>query len=315
MRLLRIVLDGEEHPHYTLTKEFEQRFDYVENVWWQQHDRISLNSHLIEKSRTGDYDVVFMQIQDDGIIMPDTTRFFSERSLVFNWTGDVKIDLTAYERIGYGIVTLFTNMADVEFMRNKEYQSDYLQTAYDHKIYFRGEKDSKDNIVFCANYYDPKHYCYPLTHTRISIVNRLNSEFGNRFKLYGGNWKQIGIHPEKDAVNNNEEAEIYRSCKIAINCSHFDYGRYFSDRLLREMACGAFVLSHNYQDYEMDFINGKHLVVFDDLDDLVEKCKYYLTHTEEAEKIGREASDYVSKNFRWGNFVDNLIELIKKYKK
>jgi spore maturation protein CgeB len=81
------------------------------------------------------------------------------------------------------------------------------------------------------------------------------------------------------------------------------------------MGSGALVLTHNYKDYEKDFVDGKHFVVWNDFDDLVQKCRYYLEHREEAKLIAECGRKYVKENFQWSNFVDNFIQLIKKYKK
>jgi glycosyltransferase involved in cell wall biosynthesis len=313
MKLLRIVLDGEEYPHYTITKEFEQKFDYVNTIWWQTYNISSLNELLKNTVRSEKYDAVFMQIQNDHIISPETAKILSENSLVFNWTGDVRTNLIAYTRIAENIITLFTNTTNVEMLRDMGYKSDYLQVGYDHKYYYPHESVCNNNIVFCGNYYPVSDF--PLTTYRVDMAKKLKSEFGDRFNLYGYGWRSASVNPSKDKVLNEEEAHIYRTCGIAINCSHFNYGRYFSDRLLREMSCGALVLTHNYKDYDMDFSNGKHFVVWNDFEDLVQKCRYYLVNREEAKLIAECGRKYVTENFQWSNFVDNFIQLIKKYKK
>lgn len=312
MRLLRIVLNGEEYPHYTITKEFEKKFDFVETIYWEQHDFNILNEFLRNKARSENFDVIFMQIQGDNIIHPETARVLSEKSLVFNWSGDVRRNLIAYTRLAKNVITLFTNTTDVDTMRYMGFNSDYLQVGYDHAYYYPLESECHNNIVFCGNYYPKSDFT--LTSYRIDMAKRLKSEFGDKFNIYGANWRQENISPECDNVNNEQEAHIYRTCGIAINCSHFDYGRYFSDRLLREMSCGALVLTHNYKDYDKDFIDGKHFVVWNDFNDLVQKCKYYLENREEAKLIADCGSKYVSENFRWSNFVDNFIQLINKHK-
>ena len=313
MRLLRIVLNGEEYPNYTITKEFEKKFDFVENIWWEQHDQNGLNEFLRNKSRVENYDVVFMQIQADHIIHPETARILSEKSLVFNWTGDVRTNLIAYTRIAKNVITLFTNTTDVETMRYMGFDADYLQVGYDYHFYYPLESQCHNNIVFCGNYYPRMDF--PLTPYRVDMAKRLKFEFGDKFNIYGASWRETFISTESDNVNNEQEAEIYRTCGVAINCSHFNYGRYFSDRLLREMGSGALVLTHNYKDYDMDFVDGKHFIVWNDYDDLVQKCRYYLEHREEAKLIAECGRKYVKENFQWSNFVDNFIQLIKKYKK
>lgn len=309
MKLLRIVLNGEEHPNYTITKVFEKEFDCT-TIWWEQHDERVLNQHILEVSRSKDFDVVFMQIQRDHVIQPETAKILAENRLVFNWTGDVRENLSAFTRIGSHTISLFTNTTDVLKMKNNGYEADYLQVGFDCSYYYPEKREKHNNIVFCANNYPNE---FPLSNYRLNIVQFLKREFQDRFNLYGRNWEKDFLHSEKPFTTNWEEAEIYRTASIAINCSHFNYGRYSSDRLFREMACGAFVLSHKYENIEADFKDGYHLVTFSDIPDLIEKCHYYLSNPAEAELIAKNGSELVRANFTWENFVQNFKLLIKKY--
>jgi len=310
MKILRVAMDGEEYPHYTLTKAFENNFDEVKTIWWQQ--TFDFNRVIMNEVRENKYDAVFLQIQGDNIILEECARVIAENSIGFNWTGDVRTNIDWYARLGRYFVTCFTNMTDVDKMRSMGLDAEYLQIGYDTKYYYPEERESHNNIVFCGNYYPDSNY--PLTPLRMEIAYRLKKEFNDKFNLYGGRWREHGMSSEFDNVNNEQEAEIYRTCAIAINCSHFDYSRYSSDRLLREMGCGAFVLSHNYKDIEKDFKNGEHLVTWNNVDDLIEKCHYYLKRKKEREIIGWKAYNYVSTTCTWDVVMKNFKQLINKYK-
>jgi hypothetical protein len=314
LRMIRVVLDGEEAPHYTVTKAFEQQFEVVETIWWQKYpDKKQLNQVLEAAVMTLKPDVVFMQVQQAGVIFPETVRKISRDTLVINWTGDVRTDISWYIELGKaGALTLFTNNTDVDKMRKLNLKADYLQIGYDHMYYYpQPEIEKLHNIVFCGNYY-PDHN-FPLTRQRVQAVHALKTHFADGFNLYGGhNWKNIQLHPECPA-SNEEEAKIYNSCSIAISISHFDYKRYYSDRLLRELACGAFVLSHRFQDCEMEFQDGVHLVYFDTKEEMIEKCKYYYNKPELRAEIGANAAAHVKKHCTWEVRVKELEELIYKY--
>lgn len=315
LRMIRVVLDGEEAPHYTVTKAFEKQFEVVDTIWWQKYpDRTQLG-HVLEASvLVSKPDVVFMQIQQGGVISPDVVRKISKTALVINWTGDVRSDINWYIELGKaGALTLFTNNTDVEKMRKLKLKADYLQIGYDHMYYYpQPEVKKLHNIVFCGNYY-PEHD-FPLTRQRVQAVHALKTAFGDGFNLYGGgNWKNIQLHPECPA-DNESEAKIYNACSIAISISHFDYKRYYSDRLLRELACGAFVLSHRFQDCELEFKDGEHLVYFDTKEEMIELCKYYYNKPELRAKIGASAAAHVKKHCTWEVRVKELQTLIEKYR-
>jgi len=312
MNILRIAMNGEEYPHYTMSEAFKNSFTSVKTIWWQQE--INYNQAIINEVTQNKYDAVFLQIQTPNVISEEAAKAINDHSIGFNWTGDVRTNIDWYIRLGKYFVTCFTNETDVERMKSLGLRSEYLQVGYDHKYYFPANAECYNNIVFCANYYQDDQNPYPLTDYRKELVYALKRNFGERFNLYGGNWNMCGIYPELAFVNNEQEAQIYRTCGIAINCSHFNYSRYSSDRLFRELACGAFVLSHDYKDYDKDFENGKHLVTWSSIDDLVEKCHYYLQRPIERRIIGEEGYSIVKSTATWNSRMIELKQIINKYK-
>jgi len=137
------------------------------------------------------------------------------------------------------------------------------------------------------------------------MVHALAKRYGKQFKVYGSNWP--GYSPE---FNQEEEAKIYRACKIAINLSHFDYSRYSSDRLYRLMGAGAFCLSHNYKDIAMEFEVGKHLDVWNDIPQLMSSIDHYLEHADDRIKIAKAGCMHVHANHLWSNRVKQLMTMI-----
>jgi len=313
MKILRIVITGEEPPHYTITKAFENKFEKVDTLYWDEFvDLKHMNEVVQARVKAHKYDVVFMQVQKADIVTVDTAKILSENvPVVFNWTGDVRTDITWFKLLGPYMVTLFTNMTDVEKMRNCGLRSDYLQTGYDHIYYFNQNNNRLNNIAYCATYYPDADF--PLTKDRAEAVLLLKTHFPEKFNLYGRDWHKIGLKSEGYA-NNTHEALLYNATSLALSISHFNYSRYFSDRLLREMACGCCVLSHRFQDCELEFEDKKHIVYWNDHKDLLEKVEYYLRKPTEARKIGDEAANYVNQNYKWENAIDNLLSLINKYK-
>jgi spore maturation protein CgeB len=310
MKILRIAMDGEEYPNYTLTNAFKNVFSEVKTIWWQQISDV--NATIINEVTNGGYDAVFLQIQSPNVINEAAAKAIYEHSLGFNWTGDVRTNIDWYIRLGKYFVTCFTNMTDVLKMRQLGLRAEYLQIGYDDKYYFPQESECHNNIVFCANYYPNNDF--PLTSYRKDIVYALKREFGDKFNLYGANWRGCGISAEVEQVNNSQEAHIYRTAAIAINCSHFDYSRYSSDRLLREMASGAFVLSHNFKDIDKDFNNREHLVTWDNISDLIEKCHYYLKNCDERKQIAAIGCQYVKNTATWKERMMDFKDLIYKHK-
>lgn len=272
---------------------------------WTKHEK-HFNGSVRYLVDTHKPDLVFMQIQTPGIISVDTAKYISSKSTVVSWTGDVRFPTPEWMlEIGKHIhLTLFTNMYDVEVCRKAGIKADYLQIGFPDKI-FTPDGPVKENcpdIIFMGNNIGG----FPLSDMRSKMVKELKAHYGSNFGCYGINWGS-GIVPVNDQ---HVEASYYRGCKIAINLSHFNYSRYSSDRLLRAMGAGAFVLSHNYKDIQLDFYNKSHLDIWNDFVDLFYQIDYYLKSDEERKKIAQYGCKTVHAVDKWSNRVEQLLKMI-----
>jgi glycosyltransferase involved in cell wall biosynthesis len=152
-----------------------------------------------------------------------------------------------------------------------------------------------------GNNYD----CFPLSPLRLDMVNSLKREFGDRFRAWGAGWGE-----DTTSCGPEEESNIYRGCKIAISLSHYDLERYFSDRMLRIMGCSTFCLAKWYPKIEDDFVDKKHLVVWNNIDDLIVKIRYYLENPFERFKIARCGFGHVYANHTWDRRLRELQYII-----
>lgn len=313
MKILRIVITGEEPPFYTISNAFQKKFDVVDTLYWDDfQDIVYLNEVIRARVKAHEYDAVFMQVQNPGIISITTAETMAKHvPVVFNWTGDVRTDLTWYKDISPYVVTLFTNVTDVRTIRKFGQRADYLQTGYDHKYYYNEKKSRLNNIAFCGNYYPEMQF--PLTKLRAEMATLLKTYYPENFNLYGRKWEKVDLKSEGFA-DNTKEAVLYNATSLALSISHFNYSRYFSDRLLRELACGCCVLSHRFEDCELEFKDGDHIVYWDNSQDLLQKIDYYFKNPDKAREIGNRAADYVLENYHWEKVVDKLKILIHKWR-
>lgn len=312
MKILRIVLDGEEHPTYTITKAFQNGFDEVETIWWHQwyYQRDIFNAGLRDKLLNTHYDAIFMQIQEGGVVYPSTFEGVYEKMPIFNWTGDVRRDVDFYTPTGRQCITLFSNNSDPEKMRSLGFRSDYLQVGYDDAHYFETSVPRKNKIAFIGNNYP--HDTFPQSRLRYEMVKALKERFGDVVEVYGNNWSMLDgrIRPTGSKV---EERQLYNESLIAVNISHINLPRYYSDRQLRAMACGCMVLAQTYEDYEYEFQKGVQFDLWDGIEQLIERCEFYLSRPDEAIAIGKKAAEYVREKCTWDYRVKEFKELIDKY--
>lgn len=297
-----------------LLNGLESQFDCVNIDWTEYTNKYNqLQSDILSLYKKHNPDIVFIHVQSDGIIGVDTAKIMSEKSLVFNWTGDVRQPLPDfYTKLGRHITsTLFTNMNDVNYLRNNGIKSDYLQVGFDSKKFNPlGKTDGKyPEIIFLgSNYVD----VFPLSKYRYEMVHTLKNHFGSKFGVYGSGWGDIS---NGYIDNYDDEGTAYRSCKIAINLSHFAYSRYSSDRMYRILGSGAFCLTHHFPDIELDLKTNKDLVVWHNINDLVNKINKYLVMDKERETIALNGCFNVRTSHTWHHFAKNLNEIANKYDK
>ena len=246
-------------------------------------------------------DYVFMHIQSDAI-PNETLAFMSESSKVISWTGDVRHPLPQhYINTGRLIhKTLFTNENDVMSCEGK-INADFLQIGYDSKAFNPiGEKKIYPEVLFLGTNYPS---IFPLSDLRRIMVEKLKLAFGSRVGIYGGGWSVSNV------ISGYEAAGIaYRSCKMAINLSHFAYSRYSSARLFQILGSGTLCLTHRFPNMERDFKIGDELVVWENIDDLKEKINYYLNPENESERTRIAINGYklASSNYTWHHFANKL---------
>lgn len=313
--ILYPIYMGDVPPHYTLEKGFAKHFqpfdvyDWVNLAKKKKLGQVQEDFLQILEQKRPDY--CFMQLQNPINMSADMARRMAKFTKIINWSGDVRQTPEWYdwfEAIGKEIhLTLFSNETDVDIMTARGVRADYLQCGVDTAWYYKKPpKKGNPEIVFCCNDYGN----FQLSKYRVDVVKALKAEFKDRFHIYGGGWTKHGI--KTDWVDNTKEAELYNSCKIAISVSNFQFKRYYSDRLMRIMACGAFPLSHEFEGIEKDYTVGENIMTFKDTKDLIKKCHYYLEHEEERQKIANGALEK-SKDTTWERRGAELVEVLAKW--
>jgi glycosyltransferase involved in cell wall biosynthesis len=267
-----------------------------------------LNRQIVEMTKTFKPDIVFMQIQEAGKIHVNTIKdLLDKKAYIFNWNGDVRDSCPGWMmQLGPYVHSLFTNMRDVKAMRDVKLKADWLEIGYDPEIYCPHGHVNKDikPIVFFGN----NVHSFPMSDYRRKMCERMKKEFPGMFGQYGSN-------PGSDGNFNHsqrEEAAAYRNAKIAINLSHYEIPKYTSDRMYRILGSGVMCLAKAYPGITEQFIDGTHLHIWNDLDELVSLTRYYLDRSDFRQKIAIGGYELARNNYTFEKMVLNLIELWKK---
>lgn len=79
-------------------------------------------------------------------------------------------------------------------------------------------------------------------------------------------------------------------------------------RVLEIMACQGFVLVNYQEDLAKEFEDGKELVMYRSLDEMVEKVQYYLEHEEERAQIARAGYEKVMREYNYAEKLRRIFE-------
>jgi spore maturation protein CgeB len=281
--------------------------NYVEN---NKGSNLHFEHYAIMDIHEFNPDIIFIHAQSPDVLNDRLLMYLHQRNDIFKigFSGDVRDPLpNFYIKYGNHInLSLFTNDNDVEKCRQKGVNSDFIHVGYDTNIYTDNGTviENHPEIVFMGNNYGNNFH---LSNDRKNMVDFLYSSYGSQFVVYGEGWKNIVPNSKSLMFSHYEEAMAYRSSKIAINYSHFNYSRYSSDRLNRILGCGCFCLSHNYLNIEQDFIPGKHLDIFNNLDELKQKIDYYLKDENLRKLIAKNGNKKIEQSYTYRNFADRII--------
>lgn len=185
--------------------------------------------------------------------------------------------------LGYDYRLSRAKMSDIVFCAQRKAVADFIRDgipadrchwlahAFDPLAYSRGIFDIRKNAwnldVHVSKRYDVCFIGHMNDENRIDHADRLFREFPN---FYWGNKR---FH---------EAAEVYNQSRIVFNVSA---RRELNMRVFEALGSGAFLLTDRLPESETPFKDGVHYVMYDDMDDMIEKARYYLAHEDEREKI------------------------------
>lgn len=150
-------------------------------------------------------------------------------------------------------------------------------------------------------YYDvPKKYdvCFVghvNSQNRVEALDRVFREFPNFFygqKLF------------------NEAAYKYAQSKIVFNIAMKND---VNMRCFEALGSRSFLLTDRIDSIEEIFKDGEHLVLYDSLDDMVEKARYYLTHDDERQRIADEGYRHVIANHTFEHRLRFMLDKAREH--
>ncbi len=163
------------------------------------------------------------------------------------------------------------------------------------------------DIVFVGSYYP----------NRLEILEKI-SDFN--LSVLGPGWNKVPSNSPLNkcikktyGVSCEEWRKIYSSSKIAL-AVHYQDGKIpcyqASPKVYEVLACKCFLLSDNQKDVVKLFKPGRHLDIFNNIDDLRRKLNYYLSKPEERKAIAEKGWKEVISKHTYLHRIKKMFDII-----
>ena len=113
-------------------------------------------------------------------------------------------------------------------------------------------------------------------------------------------------------VIGDDMVDVINSYKIHLNCNISNDINY---RTFETTGCGTFLITNYTPGLEKLFDIGKEIVVYNDLNDLDNKVKYYLENEEEREKIAKSGYEKSKRDHTYYERAKTLVDIINNNNK
>lgn len=192
---------------------------------------------------------------------------------------------------------VFFNQKDAveEYNKTHENKAVWLPHAAEPQAYPNISIIKKYDVGFVGHVQEVPNYN---GFSRIDALDRLFKEFPNFY--YGS--RHPG-YPEKNLFE--DAAKKFSLSKVVFNISIKDD---INMRVFETLSTGSFSLTNWIPTLEDLFKDGKHLVTYKTLDEMVEKTKYYLKHDDKREKIAREGHKEFMKKHTYKHRIEKVFD-------
>ncbi|MCX4268048.1 MAG: DUF3880 domain-containing protein [Lachnospiraceae bacterium] len=102
---------------------------------------------------------------------------------------------------------------------------------------------------------------------------------------------------------------VFKCSKINLNITLRNIRRGIPQRVIDIMGCHALAMTNYQEDLNEYFKDGQDLLIYSSMEEALDKCKYYLSHEKEAEKIRQNGYKIVKDKFSYEHQLNRIWEL------
>lgn len=220
--------------------------------------------------------------------------------VIVNWNGDAHeaglISSEVIDILRHVDLQTTVNAKVLDDYRRLGIPAAYWQIAYKDPVADWPEAPSYD-VLFQGN-------CYNEHRTKLVQTLRRLAVDGVSVGIYG-NCPTANGNTHYDFAH---QAALNRRAKIVIGDIYPGTVAFVSNRMFQVLSQGGFLLNQHAPRLTefTGLIPGQHYAEWTDLDDLMRKAEYYLTHSDERERIAAAGMAYVRQHYSMDAQVDRL---------
>lgn len=147
---------------------------------------------------------------------------------------------------------------------------------------------------------------------RITVLNALGNHFDVHLYTNSPSDYLQNVHVHHGVNYYTDMNKIFYLSKINLNITLSSIESGIPQRVLDIMGCGGFVLTNYQPEIEELFEIGKEIEVFHTMDELIEKCNYYLTHEKERLTIAINGYKKIRASFSYPHQLQKMISIMQE---
>lgn len=176
----------------------------------------------------------------------------------------------------------------------------------------RPNTDGVETIQYIyANYFLARRMA---TDERMEIMSKLGEQLGasNVINLYtpDSSVNFINVNNKGTVDYYNEMPYVFRNSNINLNITLRSIKSGIPLRCIDICGAGGFLLSNYQEDMYDIFVPGEDMVVYDSIDDLINKCRYYLSHDTERRQIAQNGYGKVAESHTYDVRFKEMFDIV-----
>lgn len=144
---------------------------------------------------------------------------------------------------------------------------------------------------------------------RLLIVSTLSKR--HQFKFYSANPEKLltDVDYKGTVASHSGAPKVFKASKINLNMTYKQITVGMPLRVLDIMGAGGFLMSNYQEELVENFRPGVDCVIYESVEDAIEKAEYYLTHEDERLEIAHNGHEAV-KRFSYENQLDKMFGIV-----